>query len=394
MTQPGTLLRSTGVGRSMRAPPGGTLRGPAPPGGALRGLAPPGGTLRGAAPHRRRLTRKQLAWTRLSDEELLSVRLCDLGLTVDNSRIATYLERLYRELEGRGIDFRPHAWLSEEWFSPDGVPGLAVPFYLAHPRLERLERRIMREVEGGNSRWLMRILRHEAGHAIDNAYRLRRRRRWREVFGPASLPYPERYRARPGSRRYVHHLGEWYAQAHPTEDFAETFAVWLKPNSHWRRTYATWPALQKLSLVDELMVSIRGKAPPVRNRSRVDPIGTDTRTLADVYRRKLAQSRYYRRGLAKELLLKVFSVEPERAGALRAATLMRVCKSELVACASRELGMERYSVYQILRMLIERCDALKLHVRGSRRDAARHVRWILGRIARLYAEGETPHLAL
>jgi hypothetical protein len=374
MAHPGTLLRSDVAARSMRTPREATRRG--------------------LAPHRLRLARTRLAWTRLSDEELLTVRLCDLRLTIESSRLAPYLERLYRELESRGIDFRPHAWLSEEWFSPDGVPGLAIPFYLAHPRLERLERRIMREVEGGNSRWLMRILRHEAGHAIDNAYRLRRRLRWREVFGPASLPYPERYRARAGSRRYVHHLGEWYAQSHPTEDFAETFAVWLKPNSHWRKAYAAWPALQKLSLVDELMTSIRGRSPSVRNRLRVDPIGTDTRTLADVYRRKLANKRYYGRGLAEELLLKVFSVGPERACALRAATLMRLCKSELVASASRELGIERYSVYQILRMLIERCDALKLHVRGSRRDAARHVRWILGRIARLYAEGETPHLKL
>src|SRR5256885_16453644 len=81
-----------------------------------------------------------------------------------------------------------------------------------------------------------RILRHEAGHALDNAYRLRRRKRWRAVFGPASLPYPARYRARPGSRRYVHHLGEWYAQAHPSEDFAETFAVWLTPKSGWRKS--------------------------------------------------------------------------------------------------------------------------------------------------------------
>jgi hypothetical protein len=114
-----------------------------------------------------------------------------------------------------------------------------------------------REVEGGNRPWLMRILRHEAGHALDTAYRLRRRRRWRDVFGPASLPYPERYRARPGSRRYVHHLGGWYAQAHPTEDFAETFAVWLAPRSGWRRQYAGWPALGKIEMVDELMSEVR-----------------------------------------------------------------------------------------------------------------------------------------
>ncbi|MGH8221126.1 MAG: putative zinc-binding metallopeptidase [Steroidobacteraceae bacterium] len=338
--------------------------------------------------------RPRASWTRLTDEQLLATRLCDLGLAVETSRLALHVRRLYGELEARGIRFKPHAWLSEEWFSPDGVPGIAIPFYLAHPRLERLERRVMREVEGGNSRWLMRILRHEAGHALDNAYRLRRRRRWREVFGPASLPYPHRYRARPGSRRYVHHLGEWYAQAHPTEDFAETFAVWLKPNSDWRKTYAAWPAFHKLNLVDELMASVRGATAPVRNRLRIDSIASDTRTLAELYRRKLARRRSDRRGFAQELLLKAFSVERERPRAVRAGTLLRASRATLVAAVSRELSLPRYSVYQILRMLIERCERLGLYIRGSRRDAERNGRWILGRVARFYAQGETPHLPL
>ena len=181
------------------------------------------------------------------------MRFCDLKLQIERTPLARRVRRLYRELDKRQIGFRPHVWLSEEWFSPDGVPGIAVPFYLAHPRLERLERRMMRNVEGGSAESAMRILRHEAGHAIDTAYRLRRRRRWREVFGPASLPYPDSYTARPGSRRYVQHLGDWYAQAHPCEDFAETFAVWLKPNSSWRRNYAQWPAFNKLEFVDELL---------------------------------------------------------------------------------------------------------------------------------------------
>ena len=163
--------------------------------------------------------------------------------------------------------FRPHCWLAQEWFSPDGIPGIAIPFYLAHKRLMRIERRFMREVEGGNRNWLMRILRHEAGHAIDSAYRLRRRKHWRAVFGPASLPYPDTYRPRPGSRRFVQHLGAWYAQAHPTEDFAETFAVWLKPNSQWRREYAGWPAYAKLQFIDQLAQEIGDQRPQVTDRS-------------------------------------------------------------------------------------------------------------------------------
>src|SRR5580698_2947381 len=131
-------------------------------------------------------------WASLSDEELLQLRMCDLRLRLQRSPLQRYVQRLYGELEERGIRFRPHVWLSEEWFSPDGIPGIAMPFYLAHPRLLRLERKMTREAEGSNGNWLMRILRHEAGHAIDSAYRLRRTAYWRALFGPASRPYRSR----------------------------------------------------------------------------------------------------------------------------------------------------------------------------------------------------------
>jgi putative zinc-binding metallo-peptidase len=346
------------------------------------------------ASQRSRTSRVNPGWTRLSDESLLSLRFCDLGLRLQGSSVERRVRRLYSELEARGLRFQPHVWLSEEWFSPDGVPGIAIPFYLAHPRLERLERRIMREVEGGNTRWFMRILRHEAGHALDNAYRLRRRKRWREIFGPASLQYPARYKARPGSRRYVHHLGEWYAQSHPTEDFAETFAVWLTPRSGWRKNYADWPAFQKLSAVEELVAAVRGRRAPVRNRTRIEPIETNTRTLAQHYRRKLARQRYYCRGLADEFLRRLFVPPPMRRGAMRAATLLRANRKTLITSVSRQLGLEPYSVQQIVRMLIERSETLKLYVRGNRRDAIRSARWLLERLAGLYSQGETPHLRL
>lgn len=341
-----------------------------------------------------RSARRAYSWARLCDEDLLKLRFRDLGLSARASNIQRGLERLYEELEVRGIHFRPHIWLAEEWFTPDGVPGIAVPFYLAHPRLMRLERRIMRIAEGGNSREFLRILRHEAGHALDNAYRLRRRKRWREVFGPASLQYPARYKARPGSRRYVHHLGEWYAQAHPTEDFAETFAVWLAPRSGWRKSYADWPAFRKLQAVEELMAEVRGRVAPVRNRMRIEPLESNTRTLGQYYRRKLARYRQYRRGLADALLQWLFSSQRPRRDSMRAATLLRTHQKALIASVSRELGLARYSVQQIMRMLIERSDTLNLYVRGNRRDAVRNSRWLLERLADLYSQGKTPHLQL
>ncbi|RYG87770.1 hypothetical protein EON77_01640 [bacterium] len=348
-----------------------------------------------AATRPTRSRRVPRTWARLPDEALLSLRFCDLKLTLAGSRLEKLMKRrLHRELDKRGIVFRPHMWLAEEWFSPDGVPGIAVPFYLAHPRLERLERTMMREVEGGNVTWLMRILRHEAGHAIDTAYRLRLRRRFREVFGPASRPYPERYRAKPGSRRYVHHLGDWYAQSHPTEDFAETFAVWLKPNSDWRRTYEDWPARQKLELVDELMREVRDKTAPVRTRRRVEALETNTRTLREHYREKLDRIAAAQSAATDDVLHRVFTTRPTRRLAPRASALLRAARPQIVGAVAKRAGADRYSVDQVLRHATTRADQLKLRLRGSRRDALKLSRRMIVRLYQLYGEGPGRQLPL
>jgi len=339
-----------------------------------------------SAPNSRRrpaLKAQRLPWTRLSDEQLLGLRMCDLQLDLQRSPLKRHVERLYSELNGRGIRFRPHVWLSEEWFSPDGVPGIAVPFYLAHPRLMRLERKMTREVEGGNVNWFMRILRHEAGHAFDSAYRLRRRAHWRTVFGPASRPYRSRYRARPSSRHHVQHLGEWYAQSHPTEDFAETFAVWLAPRSGWQRRYASWPALRKMRVVQKFAGELGGHRPPVRCRASIEPLNVNRRTLGDYYRSKLAGARGRRGLLADRLVMRVFSSAPGRR-ALTAAALLRAHKARLRAAIERDTEADRYAAHQILRIAIERSGRLRLYVRGSQRQTLRHARSMLRSLARLY----------
>src|SRR5690606_10071189 len=151
--------------------------------------------------HRRAAKAREPRWASYSDEELLDLRLCDLApdLSIEGTWLEARIEQLYRELERCGIVFRPHFWLSDDWFTPEGVPGIAIPFYLAHPRLARLEEAQMLEVEGGTPEWCMRILRHETGHAIDNAFRLRRLRRRQQLFGRSSVPYPESYAPRPYS---------------------------------------------------------------------------------------------------------------------------------------------------------------------------------------------------
>jgi len=343
---------------------------------------------------KRRKGARSIAWERLTDDQLLSLRFCDLKLRVQGTELQPAIERLYRELTLRGIRFRPHCWLAQEWFSPDGIPGIAIPFYLAHKRLMRIERRFMREVEGGNRNWLMRILRHEAGHAIDSAYRLRRRKHWRAVFGPASLPYPDTYRPRPGSRRFVQHLGAWYAQAHPTEDFAETFAVWLKPNSQWRREYAGWPAYAKLQFIDQLAQEIGNQNPLVSDRSSIEDVTGDTRTLREHYEQKLARYRLPRRSGADELLLKVFTTAPRRRAAPKAASVLREMRISLRQQILRSGAFSEYLVHQVLRLMIERCESLNLYLRGSRRELKAHLLWVIARLAESYEERQLPRVSL
>ena len=312
-------------------------------------------------------------WVTASHEELLQVRLCDLGLKIEGTPLEQRIEQLYSELRSRGIRFRPHFWLSDEWFSQDGVPGIAIPFYLAHPRLKRLERQQMFEVEGGTAQWCMRILRHETGHAIDTAYRLHRRRRWREIFGKYSQPYPEFYQPKPYSKRYVLHLDLWYAQSHPAEDFAETFAVWLKSRSRWRTQYRGWPALRKLKYVDELMQEIHNSRPGVATRRQATPLREIRKTLGEHYAEKREHYGYDHPNFYDRDLRRLFSELPEHAENRPAAAFMRRVRPELRRVVSEWTGEYQYTIDQVLAEMIERCSELDLRMHRpedvTKRDA-------------------------
>ncbi|HEY1695305.1 MAG TPA: putative zinc-binding metallopeptidase [Polyangiaceae bacterium] len=300
-------------------------------------------------------------WASLRDEELLAVRIRDLGVRIEGSELEARVARLYAELEARGLRLHPPCFLGDEWFSPDGVPAIAIPFYLAHPRLKTLELHQMMEVEGGTPEWCAQLLRHECGHAFDHAYRFSSRRRWREVFGSPDVDYePETYRPRPYSRSFVRHLPNWYAQAHPDEDFAETFAVWLGvAPDEWRARYAGWKAIEKLTYVDELMREAARRAPRVtggRRRAEADKMRS---TLARYYaaRRKLwaeGQPGFYDADLRR-----IFAETP--AGHGTAAAFMRRRRRAVVERVVRWTGQRKYVVDELARKLVLRCKELGLH---------------------------------
>ncbi|MBN1441155.1 MAG: putative zinc-binding metallopeptidase [Planctomycetes bacterium] len=298
----------------------------------------------------------------ITEEDLLDTRICDLALSIEGSWIEPRIQALRAELKQSALHFRPHFWLSSDWFTPDGIPGVAIPFYLAHPRLMQLEEKQMLEVEGGTEDWCMRLLRHEVGHAIDNAYHLRRRRRWRQHFGKCSQAYPEFYQPRPFSRRFVIHLDYWYAQSHPSEDFAETFAVWLGQPSTWRKRYQNWPALKKLEYVDQLMKDIAAKEPPNRSRARLEPIHRIRTTLREHYEEKRARYGVGYPDFYDRDLRRLFSSTPAAGKAERAAAFLRRIRPEIRRLVARWTGQYQYMIDQVLKDMIDRSRELNLFV--------------------------------
>src|SRR5882672_577917 len=292
-------------------------------------------------------------WDSLPDEELLNVRMCDLPIRIENE-LAERTDQLRQELHDVGLRAHVHFYLSDEWFTPDGATAIAIPFYLAHPRLARLEEAQMLEVEGGEYEWGMRILRHEAGHAIDNAFKLRLRCQRLEAFGSYKKPYPESYTPRPYSKSFVLHLDAWYAQSHPDEDFAETFAVWLTPNSEWRQRYKGWPALKKLEYMDAVMRSARDRTPALNNPEEIEPLRRLRKTLRQHYRTKrrhygVDYPNFYDRDLRR-----LFSDAPEFAGNLTAAQFIGRIRRATRRAVAEWTGIYQYTIDQVIEDMIER----------------------------------------
>lgn len=313
-------------------------------------------------------------WASWSDKKLLDMRFCDLGLGIAGSATETRIQQLHRELHEIGFRFKPYFWISTEWFTPDGVPGCAIPFYLMHPRLAELELRQVGEVEGGTAEWCMRILRHETGHAIDNAYHLRRRKRRQKLFGSSKIPYPEFYEPRPYSRNFVMHIEPAYAQSHPDEDFAETFAVWMTPHSDWRQRYAGKPVMKKLEYMDQLMRELLRVAPINRRREQVEPLRDLTTTLREHYAER--RERYGAGGdnLYDRDLRRLFPRKSDDASNYDAADrYLAGLDKETRARVARWTGEHKYLVDKVILDIRARCRKLGLGIDPQAADLKQDV---------------------
>jgi hypothetical protein len=298
-------------------------------------------------------------WASLSEEKLLERRISKLGLRLEGTPLEPLIKQLYDELSAKGLVFHPPCHVGDEWFVPVGIPAIFIPFFLVHNRLRGLERSMMLEVEGETPDWFMKLMRHEAAHAYSYAYQLQRKKKWQQIFGRTSREgTPTTYRPRPFSRSYVVHLEDWYAQAHPDEDFAETFAVWLTPGLDWRTPYAGWRALRKLEYVEELMKSLAGKPPLHVPKYRVAEYNCLSLTLKTYYARK--------RKLYADAYPDFYDADLRQLFAapsgIKASSYLRRSRRRILNSVCQWTNEKKFRVNKLLSRLIERCDELKLHV--------------------------------
>lgn len=313
------------------------------------------------------MSKKNIDLSKLSEEELLNLRVCELSLSLEGTWLEECVHELYQELGEKGFSFRPPCYLADEWLTPDKEPIVGVPFFLAHPVLIKLEKKMILDAEGSTRPWCMKLLRHETGHAINYAYKLYRRKKWQKVFGQFSKEYADTYRFRPYSRNFVRHLEDYYAQYHPDEDFAETFAVWLTPGLEWQSQYKGWKALEKLKYVDELMKEIKDKEPLVASGKKYWEASRMRITLKNFYKKKRHSYMEDFPDFHDSNLKKIFVVlEPSEHSLSKknkeklAAKIIRRFKKDILNNVAKWTGEKKYIINELIDNIIKRCKDLEL----------------------------------
>ncbi len=315
---------------------------------------------------------------RFHESNLWSTPIRDLGLTIAGTRLEPILAEFESELLAAGLTrIRPRFYLSTEWGVPFETVAIAIPFYLARPDLTALHAERVGHVEGFDRADILRYLRHEMGHAVNYAYRLYDDEEWVKQFGSITQPYGEEYRPEPFSRRYVRHLPGWYAQKHPDEDWAETFAVWMTPGLDWRREYGGWPVTAaKLAYCERIMAAIRGRDPVVTAEDLDEDVGEIEYSLGHYYRDDPAALGEIPPGLDGAIKAIFEDLGGDEEGMTLdeplapASALIRRLESELLANVFRWTGHFPERTRVLLRYLADRAAQLQQGYVPTRETAA------------------------
>jgi hypothetical protein len=300
------------------------------------------------------------------ESNLYGAPIRDLELAIENTRLAPVIEQFRAELARVGIaKVQPSVYLSTEWGVPFGTVAIGIPFYLARPELTELHGEKVGHIEGFDGVDILRYLRHEMGHVVNYAYKLYDSEEWVKLFGSITQPYREDYRPQPFSRRFVRHLPGWYAQKHPDEDWAETFAVWMTPGRDWRADYAQLPtALAKLEYCDRTMQAIVAREPLVTAAEHDEDVAAIDFSLEDFYKNATPESEPGAAGLDGDLRaifddLAALREKGNTAETRPAGALIRRLERQLMADVFRWTGHFPEKTRSLIRELARRADALE-----------------------------------
>lgn len=299
---------------------------------------------------------------------VLAQKISELSLKIEGTILESKINQLYKELETKGLSFRPSCYFSDSWGCPDGIPTIGIPFYLADQKLAKIEEEYAEFLEKEEE--LILYLRHECGHAFNYAYELYNRDDWHQVFGPYSRPYVDDYKPNPLSKKFVKHFEGWYAQKHPDEDFAETFAVWITPGLDWQKKYEGWDALKKLQYVDNIAKEI-GQQPP--------KFMGDLKQDVPVSELKMTILEYYERAFSKEYPKSISQLGQMLDGDLReifeakkepdykpAQEFIHKHRMSLRSLVYYWTGTSHNLIRQLIRFLADRATAIDVHYNPAR----------------------------
>jgi hypothetical protein len=317
------------------------------------------------------------------------VPIRDLGLQIEGTRLEPLVEQLHQELVAAGITaLKPHFYLSTDWGVPFPSISIGIPFYLARPELLAIHADLVGHVEGLHEADILRYFRHETGHVLNYGYKLYEGPEWVGHFGSMTQPYVEDYRPEPFSTRYVQHLPGWYAQKHPDEDWAETFAVWLTPGANWRATYADWPvASEKLQFCEATIRRIGSQPPIIDNLDVDDRADTLPQSVEEYYHATALAPEKLPAGLdgALRTMFDDFATLPPNIQARPASELMRRLERPLMASVFRWTGHFPERTRDLLRYLANRADRLRQVYDPSREtDVALEISVLITSLAATY----------
>ena len=315
-----------------------------------------------------RLSRKILFDAATSKTELLSTPVCDLGLRLPGTPLRSYVERALAETRECGVAIEPFFYLSDGYGCVQGTGNIGLGFWDATDLL----RDVHHDARGytRDEMDLVLLLKHEIGHAFCYSHKLFQLPQFREVFGIrgnffATYPDHDRYLYDPYSLDHVNPDNDHYAQKHPDDDFAETFATYVDRTQAWRERYGNRSgALRKIGFVAELIDRYGTESPIIAPGSGlIDvPVEEVRKTVAQFFR--ISRSRYLRaaEGYLDDDLRRIFRTRGRtQRRCLAASTLLRHHRQFVEAAVARRLRMrDRHTVVDLLDKIRSRVKTLGL----------------------------------